>query len=322
MEQRRSLGSDTRIPKRKSKKNRPVITRPLELTEGAPPGPPAPFLVMLRGKGIVREFRIDRPAITIGRGEEADARLLEEGISRLHARVTREGATVTVEDLGSMNKTFVNGQEIADPRVLAEGDEVGLGSSVLFRFTAGTPVDEELQKALYDRARLDPLTGTFRRAYFDERLRAEFPYAQRHRTALAVALIEVDGFAAVTEAHGPLGGEELLAHLGVRLRKEAGEHVVARYADETFAILARAVDADEGRMLGERVRRSVEAAPFPVAATYAKITVSVGLAAYPLPRVDKPEPLVGIAERALDEAKARGHNRVVVAEAGEGRPAR
>ncbi|HEX3307721.1 MAG TPA: GGDEF domain-containing protein [Streptosporangiaceae bacterium] len=276
---------------------------------------------MLRGKGIVREFRLDRPTVTLGRGDEADARLLEEGISRLHARITRQGADVTIEDLGSTNKTFVNGKELADPQRLAEGDQVGLGSAVLFRFTQGVPVDDELANVLLARARLDPLTGTFRRAYFDERLRTEFRFAQRHEAALAVAMIEVDDFAGVTEAHGQLGAEEALAHLGVRLRKEAGESLVARYASETFAILARALDADAGRALAEQIRRAVEATPFPVATKYARLTVSVGLAAYPFPRVDKVEQVVALAEHALAQAKARGKNRVVVVEEGAGREA-
>jgi two-component system cell cycle response regulator len=323
VERRPGLRSDTRIPKRKPKRKRsPAVTRPSPTL--SPPAllSPAPFLVMLRGKGIVREFRLDRPTITIGRGDEADARLLEEGISRLHARITRDGAAVTVEDLGSTNKTFVNGKELADPQVLAEGDQVALGSTVLFRFTQGIQVDDEIEKALLARARLDPLTGTFRRAYFDDRLRTEFRFAQRHEVALAVAMIEVDRFAGVAEAHGQLGAEEALAHLGGRLRKAAGEHLVARFASETFAILAREVDADAGRALAEQVRRAIETTPIPVGTKYAPLTASVGVAAYPFPRIDKAEQLVALAEHALAEAKVRGKNRVVVAEAGEGRPAR
>jgi diguanylate cyclase (GGDEF)-like protein len=269
---------------------------------------------MLRGKGIVREFRLDRPTITIGRGDEADARLLEEGISRLHARIVREGPAVTIEDLGSTNKTFVNGKEIADPQKLVEGDEIALGSSVLFRFTQGNQVDDELEKVLLARARLDPLTGTFRRAYFDERLRTEFRFAQRHTAPLAVAMVQVDDFEGLTKPHGQLGGEEALAHLGRRLRKAASDHLVSRFAGETFAILARAVDAEAGRGLAEQVRRAVEVTPLPVGTKYARATVSVGLAAYPFPRIDKWEQLVALAERALEEAKSRGPNRVVVAE--------
>jgi two-component system cell cycle response regulator len=326
MEQGRPLRSDTRIPKRGSKRKRgsaaapsatpavaaapvPIETavEPTAAAEVAPPEPavPAPFLMLVRGKAMARELRLDRPTITIGRGEEADARLLEEGVSRLHARVTRDGDDIWVEDLGSTNKTSVNGQEISGRRQLAEGDEVGLGKAVLFRFVRRVDVADEIGMALLDRARRDPLTGTLLRAYFDQRLRAEFSYAQRHRASLALALIEID-------RPDPIE-DELLAHLGARLRREAGEHLVARHAASTFAILARA-DLDEARALAERLRRAVEAAPFPVGTSAVRTIARIGLAAYPLPEVDRPDLLVAVAARALAEAKARGPGRVVVAE--------
>jgi two-component system cell cycle response regulator len=273
---------------------------------------------VLRGAATARAFRIDKPTVTLGRGEESDARVVDEGVSRLHARLTVDGALVWVEDAGSTNKTFVNGEEVTGRRMLTEGDQIGLGSAALFRFEDRSAVEADIQRALFDRALRDPLTGAFRRQHFDERFRPEFSFAQRHRTALVVAVLGIDGLDAVVAAHGQLGREEALAHLGARLQREVGEHLLARYAADELAILARAAGPDAGRTIAERVRRAAEAAPFPVATAYLRLTVSVGVAAFPLPKVDMPGQLLAVAERALQEARARGPNRIVVAETGEG----
>jgi len=73
---------------------------------------------------------LDSAELTIGRGENAGITLADPGISRMHARIVREGDDFVVEDLGSTNGTEVNGQ-LVKRRRLADGDRVRLGSSTL-----------------------------------------------------------------------------------------------------------------------------------------------------------------------------------------------
>ena len=70
----------------------------------------------------------------IGRSEEGEIVLVDPGVSRAHAVVEVEGATVVVRDLGSTNGTFVNGRRI-DREALHDGDELRLGNTRL-RFEA------------------------------------------------------------------------------------------------------------------------------------------------------------------------------------------
>jgi pSer/pThr/pTyr-binding forkhead associated (FHA) protein len=65
---------------------------------------------------------------TIGR-EGADITLDDDQVSRSHARVSVAGATITIEDLGSTNGTFVNGERIEAATTLAAGDTVRIGST-------------------------------------------------------------------------------------------------------------------------------------------------------------------------------------------------
>ncbi|MBW2526987.1 MAG: FHA domain-containing protein [Deltaproteobacteria bacterium] len=68
--------------------------------------------------------------VVVGRGNDADLMLLEGIVSRHHARFTLFDAIVTVEDLGSTNGTFVNGDRVRQRR-LKQGDRVLIGTSIL-----------------------------------------------------------------------------------------------------------------------------------------------------------------------------------------------
>jgi FHA domain len=70
--------------------------------------------------------------LTLGREEgRADLVLDDPGVSRLHARFAVDNGSVVVEDLGSSNGTYVNGQRISGPVELGAEDEVQLGGTVL-----------------------------------------------------------------------------------------------------------------------------------------------------------------------------------------------
>jgi pSer/pThr/pTyr-binding forkhead associated (FHA) protein len=100
-----------------------------------------PLLVIREGAEAGREVTLEG-ALTIGRGEDADLLLADPGISRSHARVTAvAGGAVTIEDLGSSNGTFVNGEAVSGSRALGEGDEIQLGGAML-QFVGGSGVTQ------------------------------------------------------------------------------------------------------------------------------------------------------------------------------------
>lgn len=69
--------------------------------------------------------------VVVGRGDDADLRLDERSVSRKHAKLRVAAGQVQVEDLGSQNGTFVNGEKIAGVRALASGDVINIHSTVL-----------------------------------------------------------------------------------------------------------------------------------------------------------------------------------------------
>src|SRR6478609_1653991 len=68
--------------------------------------------------------------IVIERSSELDMVLVEEMVSRKHARIALSDGVITIEDLGSTNGTFVNGEKV-ERGTLKEGDRVLVGTNIL-----------------------------------------------------------------------------------------------------------------------------------------------------------------------------------------------
>jgi len=89
------------------------------------------FLRFISGKYQGGEFPLinDKP-IVVGRSSELDMVLVEDMVSRKHARIIMQQDQIWIEDLGSTNGTFVNGEKIKRSR-LKEGDRILIGTSIL-----------------------------------------------------------------------------------------------------------------------------------------------------------------------------------------------
>lgn len=98
-------------------------------------------LVGLKGLHWTQTFPLAAPEVTIGR--EAGNAIVCDGdsrVSRRHARLTPDGLTYAIEDLGSANGTFVNGVQIAARTLLNDGDEIRIGGqSYRFEGAAAIP---------------------------------------------------------------------------------------------------------------------------------------------------------------------------------------
>ncbi len=87
-------------------------------------------LEIVEGPGAGRQVPLGEPLV-IGRSQEAQLVLADNQVSRRHARVSPRGTDAVVEDLGSSNGTWLNGNEVHMPAALAPGDELLVGVTVL-----------------------------------------------------------------------------------------------------------------------------------------------------------------------------------------------
>jgi pSer/pThr/pTyr-binding forkhead associated (FHA) protein len=96
-------------------------------------------LRFVAGKYEGGEFRLPGEGeVLIGRGAELPVVLAEDMVSRKHARLTIRGEQIKIEDLGSTNGTFVNGERVQSAELKA-GDRVLIGTSIMKLLASETP---------------------------------------------------------------------------------------------------------------------------------------------------------------------------------------
>jgi len=108
-------------------------------------------LVMFRADGERRSFSIVRDMTVVGRREDCDLRIPLGEVSRKHCRLIMEGDGIRLEDLGSSNGTFHNGECVREATLNA-GDTVQIGPVTFMVQIDGVPADEEMQPATSEAA--------------------------------------------------------------------------------------------------------------------------------------------------------------------------
>jgi pSer/pThr/pTyr-binding forkhead associated (FHA) protein len=94
-----------------------------------------------------RAFDLVPQVVRIGRSREADLRLDDTAVSRVHAEIRRDGdGQHLLVDLGSTNGTLLNGGRVSTAR-LRDGDEVGIGAALLVYRAAATARSAEPRSA-------------------------------------------------------------------------------------------------------------------------------------------------------------------------------
>ncbi|GAB4547662.1 MAG: hypothetical protein OHK0023_09460 [Anaerolineae bacterium] len=91
-------------------------------------------LIVRRGPQPNQIYELNKDVISLGRDITNDIVVNDPEVSRHHCRLTRGAGGYTMEDLGSTNGTFVNGQRLNAPRPLNGGDLIGLGETVTLAY--------------------------------------------------------------------------------------------------------------------------------------------------------------------------------------------
>jgi diguanylate cyclase (GGDEF)-like protein len=168
---------------------------------------------------------------------------------------------------------------------------------------------EQLERAnarLEVESTTDVLTGLMNRRAFDKRLEEELDRALRYGSKLSLAIIDIDRFKSYNDDLGHLAGDEMLRSLArVLMKSSRASDFVARIGGEEFAVILPNTDSQSARVIAERFREAVEAAPW----EGRRMTVSVGVSTLVEPDVGGVA-LISAADRALYDSKRGGRNRV------------
>lgn len=199
------------------------------------------------------------------------------------------------------------------------------GADALLAIRERTEAIRQLLNMLFERigeleTGSDPLTHLLNRRFLPSVLRREIELARDGRARFAVVLLDLDRFKAINDAHGHDTGDRVLQHVALTLTQSVrGSDYLFRLGGEEFMVVLIGVDAAQALAIAEQIR--LRLAENPVALSEGRtlaITASIGVA----PHDGHPDyqHLMTRADRAMYQAKQRGRDRVMLADAAAAQP--
>jgi diguanylate cyclase (GGDEF)-like protein len=163
---------------------------------------------------------------------------------------------------------------------------------------------------LEELSQLDPLTNLYNRRHLFARLEVEVARVRRGH-ALALVMIDLDGFKRVNDTHGHQQGDALLKEIADSIRQNTREtDVPVRYGGDEFVVILPDTDAEQARRVAERLADGIRSAGrrFDPARP---VTASLGIAAAAPPSApDSVAAIVKLADERAYRAKQDGGDRV------------
>jgi diguanylate cyclase (GGDEF)-like protein len=158
----------------------------------------------------------------------------------------------------------------------------------------------------------DALTGVWNRRYLELTLSEETQRGQRFGRPYSVLMLDIDRFKKVNDKYGHGRGDAVLAEMCDRISASVRAHIdtLARFGGEEFVVVLPETPREGAMAAAEKIRQLVRKRPFEQDGEPIKVTISVGVATFPVDGT-QPEELIRAADRALYEAKRAGRDRVV-----------
>ncbi len=175
-------------------------------------------------------------------------------------------------------------------------------------------LQDELKKSntmLKHLSNTDPLTLVYNRRFMTEMLGKELQRADRKGGYLSMVMLDIDHFKPVNDQYGHQNGDQVLVTVAELSRIGLRSYdFVARYGGEEFVLILPETGHKDALKIAERLRDRIQLHPFKNELSGLKITVSMGVATYPVDLITTVADLIRGADEAMYRAKAAGRNRV------------
>ncbi len=167
---------------------------------------------------------------------------------------------------------------------------------------------QEARKSAEINARLDPLTNLYNRRAFSELVHPLWELGKRNKTPMAIILIDLDWFKRINDKYGHAIGDEVLEAVSKELKLRLRESdIPLRWGGEEFLVFLPNTNTIDAHSLAEKLRAHFNSTN--ITATH-KVTMSIGVVSA-VPHEFELDKLIGLADKALYQAKQKGRNCVV-----------
>jgi len=294
-----------------SRRSRPSLEIPLP-TESAAEEPASLVVISHPDSTMLGSYYkiAPRDSITIGRSPDVEVSFQEVmEISRRHARISRLGDVTVLEDLGSRNGTFLNGDRIQGKANLSSGDLIAV-HGVKMKFFQGGNIEQAYHEALFHLAVHDELTRIYNRRGYESEVERDFSRAKRHSRPLALIVFDIDGFKAINDRLGHLAGDAVLQQIARLVERHLRrEEIFARSGGDEFLILCPEVYVAGATFLAERLRSLIASNEFDCDDGRLQVSCSFGVAGIS-ESMQTHGDLFAAADRQLYRSKQKGGNTV------------
>jgi diguanylate cyclase (GGDEF)-like protein len=166
---------------------------------------------------------------------------------------------------------------------------------------------------LYESSLIDDTTGLYNKKFFRQSLSAELKRADRYNQPVSLITFDIDNFKRLNDTYGHPQGDVVLKELGaIALGTfRDGIDVGARIGGEEFCVILPATELEKGRIAAQRFQTAIDKHTFSgfPENSREKVTVSIGIAAYPT-NTQQEQELIKKSDEALYQAKRTGKNKI------------
>ncbi len=283
----------------------------LRAADDAPPA----VVILVGPPGYVgKQWLITKPDMTIGRSDGLDMTVTDGSLSRSHAKLVVTMTDVQIVDLGSTNKTQVNGIALPPmvPRRLVNNDQIKTGN-VIFKFLEKGNVESITNQQIFDKASKDALTGAFNKGALLDKGPEAVKRSDVLAEPLSVITFDLDFFKKINDNYGHPGGDYVLRELGQLMQSKLirSNDYFSRYGGEEFVLILQATPMRTAMEVAERIRATVEGHVFRFENKIIPVTISIGVSTKN--STDTWETIYDRADKALYLSKQSGRNKVTQA---------
>ncbi|NUM57479.1 MAG: GGDEF domain-containing protein [Bdellovibrionaceae bacterium] len=285
-----------------------TLKKELSKTDSSPP-----VLVVLIGPAGYQGKQWNlQDGFVIGRAIESNIFIDDKSLSRSHARVDIKGDSIYVVDLGSTNKTMVNGQ-IIPPMVLCElknNDQVKTGN-VIFKYLETGNIESLTTQALFEKATRDALTGAYSKGALLEKGPEAIKRSEILNEPMSVIIFDIDFFKKINDSYGHPCGDFVLKELAkvISTKLIRSNDFFARYGGEEFVLILSGTEPKISAEIAERIRMTIQNHEFVFENKRIPVTISLGVSSK-LSSDTEWAALLERVDKALYTSKQTGRNKV------------